>query len=304
MISLPQKAPTMTEEQRVLMTASCRDCDAIAKVADAGKGVRESGHMWQIMFNGLQVRHGAYYGKWMSELIRQLQGHHEPQEELVFHRVLSRLPPRSRMIELGCYWGFYSMWFARDISDARVVLTEPDPRNLDIARQNFRKNNLDDTAIFYRACAGFDQQYPLRLESTGDLTPVDGMSVSRLMELQELKYLELLHMDVQGAECDVLESLMENNLFRKIRFLFVSTHHYQISRDPLVHERCLHAICQMGGHIVAEHTVDESFSGDGFIVASFSELDQNFTVPISRNRASQAFFRPLGYDLAQHKEKQ
>lgn len=252
------------------------------------------------MFNGLLVEYGGYYGEWMADLIRQLSGHHEPQEEWAFAHLLKRLPPGSKMIELGCFWGFYSLWFASEIADAQTVLSEPDPEHLAVAKRNFARNGLLKRAAFHRFCAGLDQQYELYIESTGQPATVEGVSVSRLMAMHQWEDLQLLHMDVQGAECDVIESLAADDLYRRLRFVVVSTHHYRITGDPLTHERCLHGLAGLGAHIITEHTVDESYSGDGLIVASFSELDRDFSVEVSRNRASASLFRSLNYDLAEH----
>jgi FkbM family methyltransferase len=280
------------------MTISCRDCDEIPKVELAGQALSRNDILWQVMFNGLEVKYGGYYGEWMAEIIRKLQGHHEPQEELVFHRVLERLEPGSTMIELGCFWAFYSLWFARSISQSRVVLSEPDPAHLELAKVNFAHNGLTECATFSQACAGFDRQYSVHLESKGDIQSVQGKSVATLMKENNLEYLDILHIDVQGAECDVLETIRDDGLGDKIRFIFVSTHHHLISGDPLTHERCLHQLLSVGANVICEHTVEESFSGDGLIVASLSELDKDFVVSISRNRASSSLFRPLSYDLA------
>ncbi|MEP4485953.1 MAG: FkbM family methyltransferase [Halioglobus sp.] len=280
------------------MTISCDDCRDIPKVQSAGARISKQGANWQVMFNGLEVAYGGYYGEWMAEIICRLQGHHEPQEELVFHRVLERLGPGSTMIELGCFWAFYSLWFTRSISQSRVVLAEPDPTHLELAKVNFSHNGLTEFATFSQACAGFDRQYSIHLESEDEIQSVQGKSVATLMDENDLEYLDILHADVQGAECDVLESIYDDNLADKIRFVFVSTHHHLISGDPLTHERCLHQLSSMGAHIICEHTVEESFSGDGLIVASLNDSDEGFVVPVSRNRASSSLFRPLGYDLA------
>lgn len=298
MISMPFPSQGLSESERVQMTISCDDCQHIPKVPNAGALLSREGVNWQVMFNGLEVKYGGYYGEWMAEIIRKLQGHHEPQEELVFHRVLERLGPGSTMIELGCFWAFYSLWFARSISQSRVVLSEPDPAHLELAKVNFTHNGLTECATFSQACAGFDRQYSIHLESKGGIQSVQGKSVATLMKESNLEYLDILHIDVQGAEFDVLESIHDDSLADKIRFVFVSTHHHLISGDPLTHERCLHQLLSIGAHIICEHTVEESFSGDGLIVASFSDLDKDFLVPISRNRASSSLFRPLSYDLA------
>src|SRR5258708_31467761 len=88
---------------RADMTVSCRDCDLIPKVPDAGKVISLDGRPVQIMHNGVRVVAGGYYGYWMTGIIEGLHGHHEPQEEVVFHEVLKHLPPRAPLLELrGC----------------------------------------------------------------------------------------------------------------------------------------------------------------------------------------------------------
>ena len=72
---------------RANMTVSCRDCDLIPKVADAGQVISFEGKPVQIMHNGVRVVAGGYYGDWMMGIIERLRGHHEPQEEVVFHEV-------------------------------------------------------------------------------------------------------------------------------------------------------------------------------------------------------------------------
>jgi hypothetical protein len=66
-----------------------------------------------------------------------------------------------------------------------------------------------------------------------------------------------------------------------VRFVVFSTHHSSISGDDFTHEKCRKIITSAGGHIIAEHTVAESFSGDGLLVASFDARDRDFAVSIS-----------------------
>jgi hypothetical protein len=79
------------ERRRVELTVSCRDTDPIPKVPGAGEIRIENGIRVQVMHEGTRVLAGGYFGDWMSEIIRRLRGHHEPQEELVVHRILKRL---------------------------------------------------------------------------------------------------------------------------------------------------------------------------------------------------------------------
>jgi hypothetical protein len=47
----------------------------------------------------------------------------------------------------------------------------------------------------------------------------------------------------------------------------------------------------MGGHVFCEHSVSESFSGDGLIVASFFSCDRGLEFPdISRNQPETSLF--------------
>jgi hypothetical protein len=104
--------------------------------------------------------------------------------------------------------------------------------------------------------------------------------------------IEVVHMDVQGAELPFIRSMAKAVSAGRVRFIVASTHHETISGSPTTHQDCLNEIATMGGHIICEHSVEESFSGDGLIVASFFQCDRvlNFP-PISRNRATTSLFR-------------
>ena len=99
---LPQLSPA--ESRRIGITASCRDCDKLPKVLGAGQVfVDPQGVRYQLMHNGVRVVEDGYCGPWMTELIHQLQGHHEPQEELAFQALLEHLPAGATMLELGSF---------------------------------------------------------------------------------------------------------------------------------------------------------------------------------------------------------
>src|SRR3546814_6974305 len=91
--------------KRIKLTINCRDCDSLPKVQEAGQCFGEN-QEYQRMHNGLTIYRGTYHGEWMTEVIRQLQGHHEPQEEKVFAEVLSHLKPGASMLELGSFWAY------------------------------------------------------------------------------------------------------------------------------------------------------------------------------------------------------
>ena len=101
------------------------------------------------LHNGIRVPvtgAGAYYGGF-SQLLVVNRGVHEPLEEYVFQELLRNMPDAPQMIELGAYWGHYSMWLKKERPAAKVIMVEPDPANLAVGQANFRRNGLDGEFI-------------------------------------------------------------------------------------------------------------------------------------------------------------
>ena len=134
--------------RRVEITASCRDADVIPKVKNAGLFVGESDSI-QVMHNGVQVVRDCYDGAWMTEVIKRLKGHHEPQEEVVFDeviKILSRSKKSPVMVELGSYWCYYTAWFLKEFPKGKAICVEPDQNNMEVGQKTFismvRRHNL------------------------------------------------------------------------------------------------------------------------------------------------------------------
>ena len=289
------------EQRRIEQTVACRDTDAIVKVANAGTIEERDGTRVQVMHNGVVVEEGGYYGAWMSEIIRRLRGHHEPQEEVAFHAIVERLvadTPRPVMLELGSFWGYYSLWLKRAIPGAETYLVEPDPLNLAVGRRNFALNA--ETGHFVQAAVGAEHGViaPFACESDGTVRDVERVTVDGLIEREALERIDLLLCDVQGAEFDAIEGAAHALTAGRIRFLCVSTHHHSISGDPLIHRRCLELLLWRGAHVIAEHTARESCSGDGLIVASMDPRDADMEVAVSHVRARDSLFGDADDELA------
>ena len=291
-----------TYQRRIEITTSCRDCDVIPKVARAGEVVVDGGARVQIMHNGLKVLAGAYGGEIIQRIVTTLRGHHEPQEELLFHFVLPLLGDNPMMLELGGYWSFYTMWFLREArGNARALVVEPDPKNIEVGRRNVALNGFQSQVDFVQAfCSDLSRETaPFRTEVDG-VQNIRSVNIADYLRDKAIDKLDMLHMDIQGAELTVLKSLKAVLDSKAIKFVFVSTHHRSFSGDPLTHERCLHFLRQCGGQILAEHDVFESYSADGLIVAHFAEDALSWPNPhMSLNRASTSLFRSPSFDLGE-----
>lgn len=286
--------------RRIEMTCQCHDCDDIPKVEGAGQVFADERGSFQRMHNGVKVSEGCYHGAWMTEIIRRLGGHHEPQEERVFHELLGHVGPGSTMVELGAFWSYYSLWFHRSVAGARNLMVEPDPHNLETGRHNFAINDFQGE--FVQASLGREgrQPAPFVCESDGVTRPVAMVSVDGLLREHRIERVELLLADIQGAEAEMLYGAEQSIAEGRIRFMVVSTHHHTISGDPLTHQRCVAFLRDHGAHLLAEHSVAESFSGDGLVVASFDPRDRALQpISLSRNEPARSLFRETEYDLAE-----
>jgi len=289
--------------RRIVMTAGCRDCDELPKVAQAGEVVVDESGQYQLMHNGLRVVADGYCGPWLTEVIRRLRGHHEPQEERVFHELLGSCRPGTMMIELGSGWAFYSLWYAQRVPGARLICVEPDPRNLALGERNFQLNGT--AGRFIRASVG-------RTSHAGKLFPCESgqelktpeICIDELLASEKIDHVELLFADIQGAELAMLEGAQASIQSGRIRFVVVATHHHSISHDSLTHQRCRDWIKRHGGHVLAAFNVVEGFAGDGLIAASFRAEDAGLPeIQVSRNHPTNSLFRELEYDLAAARRK-
>lgn len=286
-----------TIKKRVEMTAGCRDCDAIPKVPDAGRVLKKSGTRVQVMHEGTLVTAGGYYGDWMTKIIRHLQGHHEPQEELLFHHLLKACAPGSLMIEVGAFWAYYTAWWLGAVPEAKAVCLEPDDNNRAIGERNLALNGR--SAIWISSIVGAAPSPSVRFhrESDGKLIEVPCHSIESLLDKLGRPKVEMLHIDCQGAEAGFLSSIHRAAEEGLLRFVFVSTHHESISGSRTTHGDCQRIIRDAGGLILSEHSVSESYSGDRLIVASFRKEDAALQLPsISRNSNGHAIFRSLASD--------
>jgi hypothetical protein len=232
--------------QRIAVVKASSDNHLLKHVADAGKIFSDH----QLMANGLKITLGSYYDYGNTHLLMENQGVHEPQEEYAFSKILSAIPAGGTMMELGSYWAFYSMWFARDIKDSKCVMIEPDPHKMNFGKLNFRMNALAGT---------FDAGY---ITDKTNLTPaIPFYSVDFLIEKHKITHLNILHSDIQGFELKMLEGCATALHDGTIDYFFISTHSNELHRE------CIESLRSFNYAILCDANLDESYSVDGLIVA-------------------------------------
>ncbi len=241
---------------RLKTTLASPDNEHIPRVSNAGNVI--SGK--QVMHNGLKINLGSYYGPEVAQILYQNKGVHEPQEERVFQEVLKTLPEGATMIELGAFWGFYSMWFNSKLKDAENYLIEPDPFNLASGQLNFRLNKLKGSFHSYYIGKGKSEKERI-------------INIDSFCKEQAIQTIHLLHSDIQGFEFEMLEGA-EQSLSR-VWFVFVSTH------SNALHEQCQKFLEKRNFKIICSANKDQSFSEDGLIVAQHSDINLLEPIDIS-----------------------
>jgi len=216
------------------------------------------------------VGDGTYYGSF-SQLLVVNRGVHEPLEEYVFQNVLKFVGDAPVMLELGAYWGHYSMWLKKVRPRATVFLVEPDAANLNAGINNFKRNGF--TGEFIQSAVGRDH-----------------LQVDRFLTGRQLERINILHVDIQGYEVEMLEGCGRSLAERYIDYLFVSTH------SQAIHEHIMAKINKFGYRVEVSSDFDhETTSNDGLVFASSPNVRQVFEhfQPIGRMKIVNSHPRDL-----------
>jgi len=261
--------------ERIDIAAQCSDCEGISRVEQAGQVIERNGQKLQVMHNGILVDTQSHYGAFNTQVIERLKGHHEPQEERVFHEVLKHVPTGGSMIELGCFWAYYSMWFQQEVEDAKSVMVEPLDTTLACGRDNFKINDL--SGEFVQGCVGNQSLERVDFESwDGSIHPIAQVCVDDLMDTRQIDRLSILHADIQGAELEMLHGARRALDTARVDYVFISTH------SELLHRQCLSFLKERDYRVIASHTMAESYSVDGLIAMASPSCLEISEVAISR----------------------
>jgi len=220
------------------------------------------------LHNGLRVPisgANSYYGDFSSIFVIN-RGVHEPLEEFIFQEVLKLMPRAPVMLELGAYWGHYSMWLKQCRPDADVHLVEPEPDNLRVGIENFELNGFSGT--FYEAFVG-----------------IGGFSVDDHLRDLSIQKLDILHTDIQGHEVEMLQACTESLSKCRIDFVFLSTH------SQALHDECMALLTASNYRVEVESDFENgTTSFDGFIFASSPLVARTFDgfTPLTRAQISGA----------------
>lgn len=216
------------------------------------------------LHNGLKVPFsgpGSYYDGF-SQILSLNRGVHEPLEEYVFQKVTDVVRTAPTMLELGAYWGHYSMWMKHVRPAAVVYLVEPETDNVEAGKANFLLNKMEG-------------------EFVQDFVGRNHFRVDAFLREKGIDYLDILHSDIQGYEVEMLECCVDLLEKAKIGYAFVSTHSQDLHRQVIEILRAHNYRIE-----AAADFENETTSYDGFVFASSPKVLPvlgNFS-PLSRTQ--------------------
>jgi FkbM family methyltransferase len=223
------------------------------------------------LWDGTRCR-ADWVGEDLIEYIMMVRGMNDPLETRAYLDILAKLVDEPIIVlEAGAGGGQFSLHALRYHPNARAVLVEAHPRHYMVTCDHMRLNNVTDRSeVIYAAVAAeegklirfrSDAGYGSFVDPAGDIW-VPTVSVASLMRDLEISYLDILHMDVQGAEIDVLQGAKQWLAKFRIGYLFIGTHTEQL------HEECKQILNTHGYVLVIDVSPANSAIGnDGFILA-------------------------------------
>jgi len=144
-------------------------------------------------------------------------------------------PAPLRILDLGGNIGFGSVFFSKIFPEAKLAVVEPDPRNLPLLRKNLGLNGVSATvmaAAIGPAAGTLTLRYGTNptcssLAGTGmhelsNTVEVAVTTVSKVMEQAGWDYIDLVKIDIEGAEEELLAR--DNQWLAKVGALIMEIH--------------------------------------------------------------------------------
>jgi FkbM family methyltransferase len=188
--------------------------------------------------------------RWITGALRHScwLGGYEPERQLEFARLVRE---GDVVLDIGANVGFYTLLAARMVGPSgRVLAFEPLPDNLPVLRRHLAVNGLTNVDVIPAAVASrsgsrrFNTgEYP----ATGQLSElggieVDVVSLDDLRAAGRLSRVDLMKIDVEGAELEVLEGARA--VLEEFRPVVIMELH-----NPEMDRKCPELLRSLGYHI-------------------------------------------------------
>ncbi len=170
-------------------------------------------------------------------------GYYEPQETAL---VRSILRPGMSFVDVGANWGYYTLLAASLVgARGRVLSLEPDPRLFPVLQENIARSRLHQVTALQLAAAHAPGTLALAgyAEDGGNygisrivsdrrdesVFEVNSDSLDNILREHGLLSIDLMKMDIEGAEAFAIAGLAESLSDRKVKRLILELHPIQLA---------------------------------------------------------------------------
>ena len=184
------------------------------------------------------------------------------------------------MIEVGSHWALWSLCFRYKFPKGKNILIELNKETLMLGLKNFELNNFSQTfywgGVFLNSSAKFNKRKNMPNHHMGPALafPFVGsvlggprqwfgpeLNLLNIWKQEDLKMVDLLHMDIQGSELSVIRQLEKSTLINKVDVMVIATH------SDFIHGEIKNILRRNGFEVKHE----KEFNGDqtdGFLIGS------------------------------------
>lgn len=188
-------------------------------------------------------------------------GLYEPQDTALVQKLLG---PEMTFVDVGANWGYYTLLAAHLVGQrGRVVSFEPDPRLFPLLMENIEYNGLANVSALQVAAAdkagalilsGYDtngDNYGLsrlveREQTNATSFQVQARSIDIVLNELELDYIDLLKMDIEGAEDMALQGMIDGLSRHRFRRVLLELHPTMLGERGVKPQSILDLMSSMG----------------------------------------------------------
>ena len=194
------------------------------------------------------------------------------------------------MIELGAGGGYYSVLFSEITrffgKKSFNVCSEIYPHKVD---ELIERLPVDSSRVYLGYAGNLDEGsiQEFNIDHKELTKRLKRCTISDIINENNLLRIDFLHLDIQGAELDVIQEIEEKKLFNSIRYLLISTHNDIV---PGAHQYISEFLNKEGAILLDIPQPADGFAcGDGFILAHNPAYGSKKLIPEKYTRFDKEF---------------
>jgi len=142
--------------------------------------------------------------------------------KLIFSDIKYRVFGTPVMLELGAGEGQYSKYFDATVPFCHNICVEIQPKNCKKIKKLLPNAKIYNGFVGDRVHSG-EKNHKSSVNTKFNLLDI--------YKENQIRCVDILHMDIQGSEVSILEELAENNLLETVKYFFISTHNYRYGEE-------------------------------------------------------------------------